>query len=456
MAVLNKSKRSFSAYLWVMSFVLFAVGVVALTRVYEFEKPQVAFLNEISLLGSTVDISLAVSDEKSGIQALEVSLVQDKKIAIIHTRQFVRQGYLTRSGSGKMTETFPLDTGSLGFEDGRANIVVTVRDFSFWNWLRGNETISSYPVVLDNKIPKLWLIDSPNSMKPGSAGVVVFRASEPIKNYGVEINGFLHQGFPIPARGEDVYGAMIGIPYDAESLDKAQIMAYDRAGNRGTISFGFTLRKGSKNLDRINVSDAFLNRKMPEFTQYYPDMLNFDSQLEQYIYVNNTVRSMNAVQIADVCQKSTPEILWDGPFKRMRRSSRRSGFADYRAYYYKEKKIDSQVHLGIDLASVRNADVEAANGGIVRYAAYLGIYGEMVILDHGTGVFSLYSHMSQIQVKVGDQVAKGALLGKTGTTGMAGGDHLHFSMLVNGIFVNPLEWWDRSWLELNISKYLKG
>ena len=138
----------------------------------------------------------------------------------------------------------------------------------------------------------------------------------------------------------------------------------------------------------------------------------------------------------------------------MARSSRQAGFGDHRTYYYHNKEIDKQVHLGIDLASVRHAGVEAANTGVVVFADYLGIYGNTVILDHGEGIFTLYSHMSHIDVAVNDKVEKGARLGLTGSTGMAGGDHLHFSVLINGIFVNPVEWWDEQWLKLNILSYL--
>ena len=133
-----------------------------------------------------------------------------------------------------------------------------------------------------------------------------------------------------------------------------------------------------------------------------------------------------------------------------------AGFAESRDYYYNNEKIDSQVHLGIDLASTRQAEVHAANRGNVVFADYLGIYGNTIILDHGQGIFSLYSHLSQIGVAVGESKEKDALLGLSGATGMAGGDHLHFSILVNGIFVSPLEWWDKQWLQLNIDDILYG
>jgi murein DD-endopeptidase MepM/ murein hydrolase activator NlpD len=138
----------------------------------------------------------------------------------------------------------------------------------------------------------------------------------------------------------------------------------------------------------------------------------------------------------------------------MGRSSRKASFADHRTYFYQGNEIDKQVHLGIDLASTRRAEIKAANRGKVIFADYLGIYGNTVILDHGQGIFSLYSHLSEIKTSVDEIKEKGIVIGLSGTSGMAGGDHLHFSILVNGLFVNPVEWWDQQWISLNIDEIL--
>ena len=107
-----------------------------------------------------------------------------------------------------------------------------------------------------------------------------------------------------------------------------------------------------------------------------------------------------------------------------------ASFADHRTYLYSGKEVDQQVHLGFDLAVTAGVPVAAANAGKVLHAAWLGIYGNCVIVDHGMGVASLYGHLSSIDVKVGDTVTKGQALGRSGMTGLAGGDHLHFTMLV--------------------------
>ena len=123
---------------------------------------------------------------------------------------------------------------------------------------------------------------------------------------------------------------------------------------------------------------------------------------------------------------------------------------------YQGKQVGESYHLGFDLASVRNAEVPAANNGRVVFTGELGIYGNLVVIDHGLGLMSLYSHLSEIHVKVGDVVQKGAIIAKTGSTGLAFGDHLHFGILVGGVEVTPLEWLDPKWIKDNITGRLNA
>ena len=207
------------------------------------------------------------------------------------------------------------------------------------------------------------------------------------------------------------------------------------------------LKNVAKKEDRINVGNGFLNTKIPEFEQYYPEMSG--SMVEKYLYVNNVVRKQNSERIRQLCEKSDSRRLWQDSFIRMS-GQKMAGFAEQRTYFYQDNAIDNQVHLGIDIASTSTAEIKAANTGRVVFADYLGIYGNTVIIDHGQGVFSLYSHLSRIEAAVDQMVDKGTVVAYSGATGMAGGDHLHFSMLVNGLFVTPVEWWDQHWLDVNI------
>jgi murein DD-endopeptidase MepM/ murein hydrolase activator NlpD len=115
-------------------------------------------------------------------------------------------------------------------------------------------------------------------------------------------------------------------------------------------------------------------------------------------------------------------------------------------------KIDQQVHLGYDLAVTQHIGVEASNDGRVVYAAPLGIYGNCIVVDHGYGLQTIYGHLSQINVHEGDMVKRGQVMGTSGQTGMAGGDHIHFSMQLDGVQIDPKEWWDSHWIKDHIAK----
>jgi murein DD-endopeptidase MepM/ murein hydrolase activator NlpD len=177
--------------------------------------------------------------------------------------------------------------------------------------------------------------------------------------------------------------------------------------------------------------------------------------VEGYLYVNRDLRRESERRIQEITAKSNPKPLWDGAFHRQSNSAPMSSFADRREYVHGGETIDRQTHLGFDLASLRAAPVEAAQNGIVVFADMLGIYGNTVIIDHGLGVFTLYGHLSSFAVKVGDQVSKRQTVGQTGDTGLAGGDHLHFSVMLHGVHIDPVEWWDPKWLQDHVTETLK-
>jgi murein DD-endopeptidase MepM/ murein hydrolase activator NlpD len=202
---------------------------------------------------------------------------------------------------------------------------------------------------------------------------------------------------------------------------------------------------------KIPIDQAFLDRVVPAIASNTPeikvDTSSPEGLLKGFLEMNGNLRKQNADYIASLAAKTQPKMLWTEAFEQMGNSQVESRFADRRTYFHDNKEIDRQVHLGFDLATVQHAPVHASNAGVVVHAAFLGIYGNCVIIDHGLGVNSLYGHLSQIEVKVGDTVTKGQEIGRSGSTGLAGGDHLHFTMLVQGVPVNPVEWWDPHWLQ---------
>jgi murein DD-endopeptidase MepM/ murein hydrolase activator NlpD len=232
------------------------------------------------------------------------------------------------------------------------------------------------------------------------------------------------------------------------------VKAVDEAGNAAKAGVNHHIRKKAFKNDKIRISDRFLSWKVPELENETTAEANA-SPVEKFIKINRDLRQANYQQLNELVEKTTATKHWAGIFLRMP-GANQAGFADHRVYNYRGKEIDRQVHLGIDIASVKQAPVPAANSGIVIFSGRLGIYGKTIILDHGFGLFSMYAHLTRSDVSEEQQVSKGDILGRTGSTGLAGGDHLHFSMLVHHTFVNPIEWWDAAWIKNNISSKIEA
>ncbi|ADH86034.1 M23 family metallopeptidase [Desulfurivibrio alkaliphilus] len=441
----KKSAFPWRFWLLVVAAAILVPVLVILVRLHEGNPPRLGLDPEVAWVGQHNEFAVLAADERSGLRSVEVLLRQGGREVGLLKREFPRASAFFRAGPEEFREVVEVVGRELNLREGEAELVLKAGDYSWRNWGSGNYREEIYPVVIDTRPPVINVGAATRYVRAGGAGVVRYTIDEEVVKHGVEINGFFHPGFPLADDRSGEYLAYIGLPHDTTSLDQAQVVAVDRAGNQARAGLGINLRQVEYSTGRINVSDSFLRSKLPEFVTHYPELSG--SYLEQYLYVNRRVREMNDRRIMEICRDSHPQRLWEGRFLRMARSSEQAGFGDHRSYFYDGRKIDEQTHLGIDLASVRQAEIQAANHGIVVFAEYLGIYGNTVIIDHGQGIFSLYSHLSRITTEVGERVARGDQLGYSGVTGMAGGDHLHFSMLVNGIFVNPIEWWDRNWVE---------
>ncbi len=439
----------------IVTFFLLLVVVtagIAAALFFEGEKPQITLKDNPDFVGSSFEIGFTATDLKSGLRSVRAVVKQDKKEKELFASTYPRSGYTGKIGPAEEKRAILFEPRKSGFIDGPAEIVIEAHDYSLRGLFTGNVTILTKSITIDTQPPKIDLLHNERSIKPGGSGIAIYRLSEDAVSNGVQINTYFFPGFQVGADKKDIYIAYFSLPYDASAINVAQIVAKDRAGNRAVISFNITLLKTAQKSDQITVDDGFLNAKIPEFQQHYPEMTG-DSK-DKYLYANNTIRQANDRKIIALCQTPIPERLWQGRFLRMP-GSPRAGFADHRTYLYKGQPIDTQVHLGVDIAQTERVEVKAANKGKVIFAEYLGIYGNTIILDHGQGIFSLYAHLSEFITTVGETVPEGKPIAKTGHTGMAGGDHLHFAMLVHGVFVTPIEWWDPHWIEVTIDGPLK-
>jgi murein DD-endopeptidase MepM/ murein hydrolase activator NlpD len=290
----------------------------------------------------------------------------------------------------------------------------------------------------------------------GGSGVVVYRLSETCPTHGIMVGDHFYPGFPAGNKDPKLMTAFFAVSYDQGTDTPVRATATDLAGNQTQMGFHCRIRGKSFRKDVLNISANFIRDKMMPLLAAEGQGGAAETDLEKvFLAVNRTMRQDNYETLTHLGRQTAPEKLWEGGFLRLPKAANRAQFADHRVYRYNDAEIDRQVHLGADLASLEQSPVPAANNGRVVFADRVGIYGNTVVIDHGLGLFSLYSHLSSIAVEPGTPVKKGAIIGKTGSTGLAAGDHLHFGMMIHDTFVNPVEWWDDHWINDNILTKLK-
>lgn len=309
--------------------------------------------------------------------------------------------------------------------------------------------------------PQLSVQSLHHFINHGGSEMVVYRVSEGASS-GVRVGDEEYPGYPAAGAGltgasADLHVAFFALLWNQDRSVPINLFARDDYGNEARASFDYRVIPKRFRKSRIEIDDRFLTKVVPSILQMTPDFTVQDPAdlVGSFLRINRDLRQQNNAAIASLAAQSSGQTLWHGPFKQLVNSAVEAGFADQRTYVYRGSEIDQQVHLGFDLASLSNAPVHASNRGAVVYAAPLGIYGNCVILDHGMGLQSLYAHLSSIRVNVGQTVELGEELGRSGATGLAAGDHLHFTMLLNGNAVTPIDWWSRQWVEDRIMRKLR-
>jgi murein DD-endopeptidase MepM/ murein hydrolase activator NlpD len=318
-------------------------------------------------------------------------------------------------------------------------------------WLRRPQPVVeelTLPVKL--RPPDLVALSSQHYPAQGGADLVVYRLGTGAVRDGVAVGELWFPGRPVPGGAAGLRFALYALPFDYADRAAIRLVAEDDAGNRAETAFVDRLVERPASSATLRVDDGFLERVVPEILARsgLPDT---GDRLADYLAINGELRRRNAAELAALVATSSAEPLWRRPFLPMPNAQVMSPFADHRTYLYDSREVDRQVHLGYDLASVRRAEVPAGNDGRVALARYFGIYGNAVVIDHGAGLMSLYGHLSSIAVAEGDEVQRGQIIGRTGETGLAGGDHLHFTVLVGGVPVDAREWWDGRWIETRIA-----
>ena len=413
---------------------------------FEREAPQVRLSPDADVLG-LAPLEIVVSDRGAGLKAVSATLTSGGTEYPVAAEQFAQP-----AGEQKIT----LAAAKLkGLKEGPAVLRVSARDNSWWGWFKGNETVIQKSLAIDVTPPAIDLVADDRYVNFGGVGIIVYKPSADTATSGIKIGNYFFPGYPGQIKSHpDRYIAFFAHPYSVPADARAVLVATDKAGNTREMRLVYELRNVNYRKSTIAVSDAFIQNKVAPLLNDVSARQG--SAKDIFVRVNKDLRKENESKIAEVTSKGTPSMLWSGAFSQLSNSKVEANFADARTYTYNNETIDNAYHLGYDLSVTRQYPVEASNSGTVAFTGELGIYGNTVILDHGLGLFTLYSHLSAIDVKNGDQIKQRQILGKTGETGLAAGDHLHFGVYLNGIAVLPVEWWDQKWINDNIQPKLEG
>ena len=431
------------------------LGLVGNSRWGDSTPPEVSLEGPFDLVGPTTPLIINIQDKGTGLRDISIRIIHNLETYVLADQSFPSDGWLSVAGGTEQEfrfEGIPYGSSDLPRRKGQAQLIITARDYSWRNLFEGNGQRIEKDFTPQFTPPRLELLSLPSTIVQGGSGVVRYRVTPEVPTHGIKIGKAFFPGFPAPDKAGMF--AFVAFPYNARRNTPIQIMADDGFGNSALLDVDFQIKPQFWRTRPIKISDKFIRKTVPSILAQTPDLTSQGDLLQDFLLVNDVLRKKNNQTIADLTKKSRPEILWKGAFRQLSGSQVQASFADHREYLYKGKVVDTQDHLGFDLAVTKHYPVEAANHGIVLFSGYLGIYGNTVILDHGYGLLSLYAHMSSIAVKVGETVTISQPLGKSGTTGLAGGDHLHFSLILHGEQVNPTEWWDPFWVKTRIKDKL--
>jgi murein DD-endopeptidase MepM/ murein hydrolase activator NlpD len=446
--------RWFFRWLFRLIVLLLIASGVAYYVAGQADGPTIAILQP-SVVGQAGTLDVTVDAPGGQIDALNIQFEQRNRVFPVLGLASAPAGSMVREGADRVHVKQAIDKTLLsGLQTGPATVRVTASRPLLRGWRQASSE-TTREIQVRREPPVLSVASTHHFVNLGGSEMVVYRATPPDVESGVRVGDARYPGYPSGLSDTSLKVAFFALRYDQDTRTPMDLYATDVAGNEARAQFEHRVFPKAFRRSRILLDEAFLSRVVPAILQQSPELKAPSGDLPAFLKINNDLRRMNNETIAAQARKTAPRILWEGAFQPLSGSQVESGFADFRTYIFGGDEVDRQVHLGFDLAKTANAPVAAANHGRVVFASDLGIYGNCVIVDHGMGVQSLYAHLSSFQVQEGHDVRKGQTLGLSGQTGLAGGDHLHFSMLVNGQFVNATEWWDPHWIEDRVMRKLR-
>ena len=452
----NRNKSGSKSMMIIILGLILGAGAYLMTA-KEFERVNPVIKASNQLYWNRKDpLLIAISDD-TALKSYEVQVsdgvnsITTTKEVILEANQkerIVRVEYPKKAVNGTM-----LDPKSTKFK-----ITISVQDRSNWSFFQGNRVTKELMVDIDYKRPQINILANSYSVTQGGSGLIIFQVKdEAMKHFYLEAGGRKFKASPYKEVG--TFAALVAWPFNQNDFS-ARVVAEDMAGNRRVVNVPFFIRPKNYKVSWIRAKDKFIDGKISDLADSEPEYALIKDRVAKLKAINEDMRKSNEDIIHDLSMKISDELLdsWTvKPFYPLRNGAKVASYGDHRHYYYEDKsnEISQSYHVGLDMASTKMAKIISSNLGTVVYSDYNGIYGNMPMIDHGMGLYTLYGHCSNIMVQEGDEVAAGTAIAQTGMSGLALGDHLHFGILVQGVEVRPEEWMDKKWINDNIDKIFK-
>lgn len=445
---------------WIFIFLVFiAVIVIIGWKAFSHEAPVIRFSTPVKGIGKQTTIPFTVQDNQHSLKAISVQIQQgDRRFSVPYSSEIHNAPstpwWKLWAKRAPSTGDFKARVGHQTMPDlkeGRATLEIVATNNSWGRFFRGGRSEIKLGLPVRFHPPQIAVLTPQVYVNQGGCDLVLFTVSPGTTESGIQVGPYFFRSWPVKKSLPDTRMCLFAYPYNVDPKTPAEIVVRDDAGNQTVSNFNYRVFPQKFRDGKINLSDSFMQRVVPSIMSHNPDMQDQGSLLKNYLMINQRLRLIESQLLVAYSQKTAPEFLWTQAFLRYPNSKVEAHFADFRTYLYNGQVVDHETHLGYDMASTEHAPVPAANDGIVVFAKFFGIFGNAILIDHGCGLQTLYGHLSSFAVKAGEHVTRGQIIGHSGETGLAGGDHLHFSVLLDGIFVDPLEWWDPHWIKDRIT-----
>lgn len=442
-----RRKSNYKGFVIVVFIIAIASLLYFASRSDIFEKvpPKILIPQDLRFWNPKNAIPISFEDS-SAIKSYSIVAVRENGERLIDIQEVV----LDKPKEVKIT--LPIPQGKLCDEE-KIIYEISVTDWSNANFFSGNTTTRKIELSIDTTPPKVELLASSYAINYGGSALIVFKAQEKNLKKLVFSNG-VDEFIPFPYIAKDYYATLVAWPVKNNAFSPT-IIATDLADNQTQYRVGIVKRLKPYKDSTLKIQDKYFEKIDAMLWEQAPQE-KFENQASKFKYLNETIRAKDEGLIFRASNDFTPHLITH-PIAFERFYPLKGGmvvghFADSRHYFYKEQNISNSYHMGLDLASVKNAPIIASNEGVIVLEQKLGIYGNTIIVYHDLGMASLYSHISEFGVKLGEKVKEGTILANTGSTGWAFGDHLHFGILIQGHFVSLAEWMDNKWIQSNITR----